>query len=239
MINRSYLSRRSCRSFDTTKPVPEEYYDELKTVINLSPTSTNSQGFSAIFVKDKQIKEIIKSINFDQPHIADADMIIIFCVDYNRSVIALKENGQDVHIDGINQFTINVVDCALAASAASAHANSLGLGACFLGGLRSNADKLVGPLKIEGKCLPVLFLAVGFPAAHGSIQPKINKCYDNAYDLEKIKKEVEQYDEEMRDYYKMAYNKDGLTWTKNVAKNTSKMPKPDFVEFIEKNFIKK
>ena len=72
MVNRSYLSRRSCRNFDNTKPIPQEYIDELKTVINLSPTSTNSQGFSAIFVTDKKVKELIKSINFNQPHILDA-----------------------------------------------------------------------------------------------------------------------------------------------------------------------
>ena len=140
MINRSYLSRRSCRNFDTSKPIPKEYIDEIKTVINLSPTSTNSQGFSAIFV---------------------SDYIIIFCADFNRSVYAQEKNKQEVTIDGMSQFTINMVDVALAAAAASIHANTLGLGACFLGGLRSNADQLVKPLNIEGKCLPVLGLAIG------------------------------------------------------------------------------
>ena len=239
MINRSYLSRRSCRSFDTSKPIPEEYINEIKTVINLSPTSTNSQGLSAIFTKDPKIKELIKSINFDQKHIVDAEYIIIFCADFNRSVIAQEVNNQKVTIDGMSQFTINVVDVALAAGMASAHANALGLGACFLGGLRSNADKLVGPLNIKGKCLPVLGLAIGWPLGISPLQPKINKCYDEKYDLEKIKKEVSEYDTEMKYHYKIAYNKDNLTWTMNVAKNVNKMPKPDFVEFIIKNFIEK
>ena len=239
MINRSYLSRRSCRNFDTSKTIPKEYIDEIKTVINLSPTSTNSQGFSAIFTKDPKIKELIKSINFSQKHITDAEYLIIFCADFNRSVYAPEKNKQEVTIDGMSQFTINMVDVALAAAAASIHANTLGLGACFLGGLRSNADQLVKPLNIEGKCLPVLGLAIGWPLGINPLQPKVNKCYDEKYNLDLVKKEVDDYDNEMKDHYKIAYNKDNLTWTMNVAKNVNKMPKPDFVDFIIKNFIDK
>ena len=239
MIQRSYLSRRSCRSFDTSKPIPEEYINEIKTVINLSPTSTNSQGFSVIFTKDQKIKELIRSINFDQKHITDAEYIILFCADYNRTAISQEKNNQSVSIDGMSQFTINVVDAALAASAASAHANALGLGACFLGGLRSNADKLVEPLNIKGKCLPILGLAIGWPLGINPLQPKINKCYDEKYNLDLIKKEIEEYDREMKDHYKIAYGKDNLTWSMNVAQKANKIPKPDFVEFIKKNFIDK
>jgi hypothetical protein len=84
----------------------------------------------------------------------------------------------------------------------------LGLGTCFLGGLRLN-DKAVNIiLNIEGNASALLGLAIGYEEGKSIHRPKINKAYDNQYHLEKVKEELAAYDILMTNYYKNVFNKD-------------------------------
>ena len=60
---------------------------------------------------------------------------------------------------------------------------SLGLGTCYLGVIRTNADKVIDLLNIKGKCIPVIAVAIGYTDKPTIKTPKHNKVYDEKYDI--------------------------------------------------------
>lgn len=84
----------------------------------------------------------------------------------------------------------------------------LGLGTCFIGGLRGQADTIKKALNLQGSIVPVLGLCVGYSNKVFAPRPKINKTYDNKYSLTTVKKEMKSYDTVMSKYYKKTFNKD-------------------------------
>ena len=101
-----------------------------------------------------------------------------------------------------------VVDAAIAATNTVNAAIELGLGTCYLGGIRFQADTIAKTLNLNGCITPVLGLCVGYSSKVIIKRPKINKCYDSKYSLTKVKQEMKLYDQLMHKYYKKVFKKD-------------------------------
>jgi FMN reductase [NAD(P)H] len=101
-----------------------------------------------------------------------------------------------------------VIDTMIAATTAMSAALDLGLGTCFLGGLRLNDKAANKILNIEGDATVVMGLAVGYEEGKSIHRPKINKVYDDQYHIDKVKEELAAYDILMSSYYKTVFNKD-------------------------------
>ncbi|MDE6477263.1 MAG: nitroreductase family protein, partial [Mycoplasmoidaceae bacterium] len=86
-------------------------------------------------------------------------------------------------------------------------ANELGLGCCYLGGIRFEANKINKLLGLSGSITPVVGMCVGYPAKINPIRPKINKIYDEKYSLTKVKQEMNEYDKVMKKYYLNTFKK--------------------------------
>jgi hypothetical protein len=98
----------------------------------------------------------------------------------------------------------------------------MGLGTCYIGGLRWNSEATNKLLNIEGDASVVLGLIVGYEDGKSVHRPKINKVYDAKYDLKAIKEELQQYDILMQNYYKTVFNKD-TTFTKVSTESLGKI----------------
>ncbi len=238
MVNSLYKNRTSTRSY-TEEKISQNIIDDLKEVINLSPTSMNCQAFSAIFVTDDKLKEKLKECNFNNKHVAAAPLVIVFCADYNRNIEAFKQHSNANKLDGFDQFIVAVVDAIIAAGNVHYAATEMGLGTCFLGGIRLNAKKVSEILNLDGKCMPILGLTVGYPKNKVPFRPKINKCYDNnQYSLETIREELKKYDSVMSKYYKDIFNLD-TNFTKIVSEQLGKVIDPQQIEVIKELFLNK
>lgn len=61
-------------------------------------------------------------------------------------------------------FMVSLIDAALAAQNMSIAAESMGLGICYIGGIRNELDKVTEVLQTPDHVLPLFGLAVGHPA---------------------------------------------------------------------------
>lgn len=235
MINPNYLNRTSVRHY-LDKPLDPKTIEDLKTIINLSPTSMNCQGFSAIFVTDPSIKEQLKACNFDNKHVANAPLVIVFCADYNRIQYAFDTHQNNTKVGTLDQFLVAFADAIIASGNVHYATTEMGLGTCYLGGLRQKADQVAKILNIQGKCMPVLGMTIGYPAKTVALRPKVNKCYDNHYDLYQIHQEIKKYDGIMTDYYHTVFNLD-TNFTKIVAEQLGKVMDPTMEDKIKKLFF--
>ena len=55
------------------------------------------------------------------------------------------------------------IDTALAAQNAAIAAESMGLGICYIGGIRNNLEEVSNLLKTPNRVIPLFGLAVGYP----------------------------------------------------------------------------
>jgi nitroreductase len=77
------LNRTSCRSY-LDKPIEQEKIEQLKAIINHSPTAMNRQDFSCIFVTDKNKIANLSGYAGGQKHILEAPLFLVFYADQNR-----------------------------------------------------------------------------------------------------------------------------------------------------------
>ncbi|BAC44433.1 NADPH flavin oxidoreductase [Malacoplasma penetrans HF-2] len=194
------LKRRLERNYKNTA-IEQEKIDYLIKVINSSPTSTNSQDFSAIIVEDKELRQKISMGLETQSHIVNAPLFIIFCADNNRlNHVALKEN-KEIRTDNLNNFLTASGDAFIAASFAYNAALQLGLGACYIGMVRASLEAIKETLNLEGNIVPIIGLTIGYIESQNEIKPKINHVYKQKYNINQLKQEVDVYDKDMLTYY--------------------------------------
>ena len=203
------LSRSSCRSYKTKK-VEETKIKKLKQVINSSPTSVNANQFSAIFVTDEKTKKELAELNFGQLHVTQAPLIVVFVADYNRVMYCLKQNNIDAieKTNNIQSLLIGTTDAVIAASYCSVAALELGLSTCFLGGIRRNIKQVCKILKLKGKSMPIIGLTVGYEDKITSVKPRINKVYDQEYDIKQVQDELITYEQVYKAYTKKTLGKE-------------------------------
>src|SRR5690606_24380702 len=129
-------------------------------------TSSFIQAYSIIGVKDPDKKQKLAAIVGNQAYVAENGHFFVFCGDlYRHQVISnLEEKDLSTSLESTEKFMVATIDAALAAQNAVLAAESLGLGACYIGGLRNNLDEVCEILNIPEFVIPLFGIAVGYPA---------------------------------------------------------------------------
>ena len=136
-VKESLLERRSIRRYER-QPIEPEKLDFIYEAIRNAPTSYNGQQFSVIAVTDQALKEQLYEIT-GQKQIKTSAVFMVFCMDFHKLRLAAKQKGVDTPafdatIDG---YTVGVIDASLAMMSAVTAAESLGLGCCCVGYIRT------------------------------------------------------------------------------------------------------
>lgn len=216
---KNILERRSERNYKNI-PIEQEKINKLINVINSSPTSNNSQDFSAIIVTNKELREKISLGLETQKHVIEVPLFIIFCADMNRIDYLAQKNNTEVITNTWNNYLTACGDAFIATTFATNAAIQLGLGTCYIGMIKANLKLIQQELKLEGHMVPVIGLTVGYIESQNDVKPKINHVYQGTYNLDQVKKEVDLYDNQMLNYYdKRNANKKYNTWSESVLKS--------------------
>lgn len=74
-------SRYTTKKYDSSKKIGAEQIEQLKEILQLSPSSINSQPWNFLFVEDKKLKDqLAKASLFNQHKVEDASHIVVFNV---------------------------------------------------------------------------------------------------------------------------------------------------------------
>ncbi|KAL4954134.1 Nitro/flavin reductase [Aspergillus filifer] len=158
---RTILTHKSTRSFLST-PLPPGMLQTLIASAQSAPTSSMQQSYSILAIQDPKHKDAASRICGDQDFIRQAPVFLIFCADLNRMSGMVQRYG-------VANKALDKVDNA------SLAAESLGLGCCFVGGVRNNAAELVDLLGLPKGVFGVVGLAVGYsdPSIKVDIKPRL------------------------------------------------------------------
>lgn len=211
-----FLSHRSVRSFDRTRDLPEETVRALIGTAQSASTSSNLQLWSVISVQDPRRREAIARLCAGQDHVREAHWFFAFLVDHYRlrtGALAAGENPSG--LDYIEYFIMGLVDAALAAERMVCAAESLGLGACYIGALRNDASGVADLLELPDGTFGAFGLCLGWPSSQTKAEIKPRLHPDAVWFRERYTRRVDvsEYDERMRAFYDSQGMNPGVTWT--------------------------
>ncbi|QJP15788.1 NADPH-dependent oxidoreductase [Starkeya sp. ORNL1] len=171
----SQLDHRSVRAF-LAEPLPDGTLEVLVAAAQSAPSSSNVQAWSVIAVEDPERRARLAAIAGNQKHIELAPIFLVFVADLSRvHRIAERAGATTDGLDYTESFLIASLDAAFAAQNALVAAESLELGAVYIGALRNNAEEVARILGLPPRAFAVVGLVVGRPdpAVLTDVKPRL------------------------------------------------------------------
>ena len=162
-VIRQLRERKSVRAF-TPEPVAADDERAILEAACQAPTAGNEQLYDIIVVRSQDKREELAHTCDDQPFIARAPLVLVFCADLRRWWRAFGLAGADPRLPGVGDLMLAMEDVMCAAQNAVVAAHSLGLGSCYVGDILERREDQARILGCPRYVVPVAMLVVGHPA---------------------------------------------------------------------------
>ena len=156
------LDRKSVRAFTDREITAEEKEAILWAAVN-APTAGNQQLYTILDITDQALKERLVTTCDNQPFIAQAKMVLVFCADCKKWYDAFIAAGCSPRKPGVGDLLLAVSDANIAAQNAVVAAHSLGIGSCYIGDVMENCEAHRELLGLPEYVFPAAMLVLGFP----------------------------------------------------------------------------
>jgi nitroreductase len=155
------FTHKSIRRF---KSIPVEK-DVITCILEAGVRASNTgnmQVYSMVVTTNEELLQRLGECHFNQPA-SKAPLQITFCADYNRFNKWCAQRNAKPGFDNFLSFLVGSCDAFLAAQNVCLAAEEKGLGACYLGTVMYNTDKIIDILKLPKGVVPVATLVLGYP----------------------------------------------------------------------------
>lgn len=229
-------AHRSIRKF-TGEPLGDDLIRELMTCAQAAASSSNAQAVTVIRVRDAAKREKLAELAGGQKYVAGAGAFLVFCADLHRAKVACESQAGEYCEGMTEQFIVATVDAALAAQNCVVAAESMGLGTCYIGGLRNHPQEVSELLGLPRLVYPVFGLCLGHPEQNPDVKPRLPQALvlgEETYPAEGMAEGIQRYDEEMREYYRKRTGgtKDSC-WSLEMKGLVGKESRPHMRAFLE------
>lgn len=237
------MAHRSIRKFED-RVVPDAVLQTLVRCGQAAATSSNVQAVSVIHVTQPDARDALAAFAGGQPYVASAGAFLVYCADLRRSKNACEDQGGEFSPGMMEHFLIASIDVGLAAQNTVVAAESMGLGICYIGGLRNKPAEVAELLKLPEQVYPVFGLCLGYPDQNPEVKPRLPidaVLMKDVYDDSKQSALREEYDATLREYYKTRTggNKDS-SWSEEMKALVGKESRPHMKGFLaEQGFATK
>ena len=189
-IIRSLYERKSVRVFED-RPVDGALKKAVLEAALQAPTAGNMALYTVLDITDPEKKACLAKSCDDQPFIATAPVVLIFCADYRRWYDVFCRNVPEVRKPDMGDLFLAEADAVIAAQNAVVAAQSLGLGSCYIGDITENFEYHQKLLGLPQYVVPAAMLVMGWPTEQQKARPKPARfsvedmVHENGYDMEK------------------------------------------------------
>ena len=169
--------------------------DEVKTAILEAAIQAPSAGNMALYtildITDPEMKRKLSVSCDNQPFIATAPMVLIFCADYRRWYDVFCAHVEEVRKPGMGDLFLAQADTLIAAQNAVVAAHSFGLGSCYIGDITENYEYHRELLGLPQYVVPAAMVCFGYPTQQQLSRPKPPRhavstlVHENGYSMEK------------------------------------------------------
>ena len=234
LLNRHVSVRRF-----TDEPVSDEVIMAVLNAARRAPTSSNWQTYSIIVVRDPETKAQLAELAGGQRHIIDAQVFVAFAADLHRLGQAASIHGS-TPARGLEHTLTPIIDAAIVGEAAQIAAESFGLGAVMVGGMRRSADEVASLLALPPGVFVVYGMSIGWPEGdpleHG-LKPRLPEglvIHNERYSDAGAEEAIARYDAELATFYRArGHNLDEAAWSGPIAARSSKLRYATLREALE------
>ncbi len=161
-VLRQLHDRKSVRVF-TDKAIPAADKTAILEAAAAAPTAGCQQLYTILDITDQAIKDELVITCDNQPFIAKAPLVLIFCADCRKWYEGFKTAGCAPRLPGVGDLLLAVSDANIAAQNAVTAAHSLGIGSCYIGDIMENAEQQRALLGLPPYVFPAAMLVFGYP----------------------------------------------------------------------------
>lgn len=182
--------RKSVRVYEDRPVEPEVKQAILEAAIQ-APTAGNMALYTILDITDPAIKAKLAVSCDNQPFIATAPMVLVFCADYRRWYDVFRAHMEEVRKPDMGDLFLAQADTLIAAQNAVVAAQSLGIGSCYIGDITENFEYHRTLLNLPQYVVPAAMLCFGYPTPQQQKRPKpprhrvCDMVHENGYDTEK------------------------------------------------------
>lgn len=174
-IIKSLHERKSVRVF-TDQKITAEQKEEILYAAMAAPTAGNQQLYTILDIQDEKLKQRLAVTCDDQPFIAKAKLVLVFCADLQKWYDTFVEGGCAPRKPGVGDLLLAVTDAAVAAQNAVTAAQSMGIGSCYIGDIMENCEIHRELLNLPGYVFPAAMLVFGYPTRQQQERKKPERC---------------------------------------------------------------
>ncbi len=199
------LAHRSVRKF-TSRPVTDDELTALVAAAQSASTSSNLQPWSVVAIRDPDRKARLAALANHQQFINQAPLFLVWIADLGRARRLAERSGRPLDgADYLESTLIAFIDTALAAQNAVVAAESLGLGAVFVGAIRNHPEEVAAELGLPQHAVATFGLAVGSPdpTEQAGIKPRLPQpavLHHERYGAVSADAHIPAYDERLSGY---------------------------------------
>jgi len=235
------LNHKSIRKFKNV-PLTNKEIEVLVKSAQAASTSSYNQPYSIIGVTDYNKKQKIEEIAFNHSFVSQSGYLFIFCIDWYRHKQLAETRKVNIlkSIENTESFMTSLIDAALAAQNLTIAAESLGLGICYLGGIRNNLEEIDKIVSTPNYVIPIFGIVVGVPDQTRELKPRLpikNIFHVNRYidDLDFNIKYLNEYDNITKDYYaNRKENKRKDYWSQKILRNLKENDRHYMTKYVKR-----
>ncbi len=200
-------SRITVKVYDK-RDVPDEFISQILTAGTMAASAGDLQPWEFVVVKEKKIKKEISIAALSQKHVEDAPVVIVVCVDLQKSELRFKERGKELYA---------LQDSGAVAQNMLLTAHTLGLGASWVRAFEE--DRVKALVHLPDNLRPIGIITVGFPIPYEKYPKTEVVPYENVSWSDQYGKElswIKKYGRKSRYELKSAYE-----YSKELAEKVS------------------
>lgn len=173
------FQRQSVRAF-TDKNIDNDTKKLIFDATVNAPSAGNMQMYSIIDITDQALKDKLAVLCDNQPFIAKASMVLIFCADYQKWYDAFSGLKLNPRHPGNGDLLLSIEDAMIAAQNSVTAAWSLGIGSCYIGDIMENYEEITSTLNLPQFVYPACMVVYGY-IDYEHLQKQKPKRVDNKY----------------------------------------------------------
>ena len=189
-VLRQLHDRKSVRVYEN-RPVEDSVKRAVLEAAIQAPSAGNMALYTVLDITDPEMKRKLSVSCDNQPFIATAPVVLIFCADYRRWYDVFCAHEEEVRKPDMGDLFLAQADTLIAAQNAVVAAHSLGLGSCYIGDITENFEYHKELLNLPQYVVPTAMLVMGYPTQQQKDRPKPPRhdvsdlVHENGYSMEK------------------------------------------------------
>ena len=174
-VVKNLFERKSVRIFEDRPISPEDRLTILQAACQ-APTAGNQQLYTILEITEPALKKRLSVTCDNQPFIADAPLVLLFCADCQKWYDAYRYAGCTPRHPSAGDLMLAVEDSSLAAQNAVTAAWSLGIGSCYIGDIMEHCELHRELSQLPPYVFPAVMLVLGYPTARQRERTKPARC---------------------------------------------------------------